>query len=100
MATNDDVEAIENRMAEWARILVERGGFPLMLVYVTPDSELRFLTTAGPGTIPIAEALEGAAARIRAGEMDQAHPGPTAAEGEEIRDRDRLLKWEQEQQGA
>jgi hypothetical protein len=98
MATNDDVKAIENRMAEWTRILVERKAFPLLLVYVGQDSELRFLTTAPPGTVQIAEALEGAAAKIRSGELD--HPGPTEAEGEEIRDRDRLLKWEQEQEGA
>jgi hypothetical protein len=65
MPTDDDVRAIKDRMREWAGLLVERKAFPLLLVYVGPDNELRFLTTAGPGTIQVADALERAAASIR-----------------------------------
>ena len=65
MATDDDIRAIKDRMREWAGLLVERKAFPLLLVYVGQDNELRFLTTAPPGTIAIADALERAAASIR-----------------------------------
>ena len=65
MAIDEDVRAIKDRMREWAQLLVERKAFPLLLVYVGPDSELRFLTAAPPGTIAIAEVLERAAAAIR-----------------------------------
>ncbi len=66
MVTPDDVASIKARMAEWTGLLVERGAFPLLLVYVGKDNELRFFTTAPPGTVAIAEALELAAKRIRA----------------------------------
>jgi hypothetical protein len=65
MPTDEDVRAIKDRMREWAGLLVERKAFPLLLVYVGPDGELRFLTTAPPGTVQVAEALERAAAAIR-----------------------------------
>jgi hypothetical protein len=66
MPTDDDVKAVKDRMAEWTQLLVERGAFPLLLVYVGPDNELRFFTTAAPGTIQVADALALAAERIRA----------------------------------
>jgi hypothetical protein len=65
MPNDEDVRAIKDRMREWAGLLVERKAFPLLLVYVDPTGESRFLTTAPPGTIQIAEALERAAASIR-----------------------------------
>ena len=66
MALNhDDAPVVLNRMIEWAGMLIERNAFPLLLVYVGPDNEPRFLTTAPPGCIPVADALERAAASIR-----------------------------------
>ena len=41
MPTDEDVRAIKDRMREWAGLLVERKGFPLLLVYVGPDGELQ-----------------------------------------------------------